>query len=203
MKHRKIAVAAPWANGMVERVNRSLKNILTKLLLDPAEWKENLHKTQYIMNNTYHSSVKASPAKLMLGFEQRNHTDSVFANRTKRLADVDVDLVSEREKNRDQALDATALVRNYNKMYKDRRTKKPTQYSEGDYILIRDTVVKPGENAKLKPKYKGPYRITKNLGCDHYVIKDIEGFNHTSRPFDSILPANRIKPWIKVGPPPL
>jgi len=27
-KHRKVAVAAPWANGMVERVNRFLKNSL-------------------------------------------------------------------------------------------------------------------------------------------------------------------------------
>jgi len=28
-------------------------------------------------------------------------------------------------------------------------------YKKGDYVLIRDTRVKPDENAKIKPKYKG------------------------------------------------
>jgi len=44
-------------------------------------------------------------------------------------------------------------------------------YHENDYVLIRDIRIKPGENAKIKPKYKGPYMISKSLGNNRYVIK--------------------------------
>jgi len=37
IKYRQIAVAALWANGLVERINRFLKNLLTKLSNSPSE----------------------------------------------------------------------------------------------------------------------------------------------------------------------
>lgn len=38
IKHKLIAVAAPWANGLVERINRFLKSSLKKLIEDPSSW---------------------------------------------------------------------------------------------------------------------------------------------------------------------
>jgi len=49
INHRLVAVAAPWANGLVERVNRFLKNLLTKLSSSLTEWKGKLHEAQYII----------------------------------------------------------------------------------------------------------------------------------------------------------
>jgi len=63
VKHRLIAVASPWANGLVERVNRFLKNLLTKLSDSLTEWKVKLIEAQYIINNTYHSVIKSTPSK--------------------------------------------------------------------------------------------------------------------------------------------
>jgi len=37
VNHRLVAVAAPWANGTVERVNRFLKSSMTKLIASPSE----------------------------------------------------------------------------------------------------------------------------------------------------------------------
>jgi len=199
VKHRLIAVAAPWANGMAERVNRFLKSSLTKLINSPQDWKQHLGQMQYIINNTYHSVIKTSPAMLMLGYEQRNHSDFPLSQFVKELADVDSNLILEREKNREQAKKATDLIREYNKKYHDTKHKKPSLYKEGDYVVIRDSQIKPGENSKLKPKYRGPYQITKALGNSRYVVQDIPGFNHTQRPLDTILSADRLKPWIKIG----
>lgn len=39
IKHRQVAVAAPWTNGVVERVNRFLKSSLKKLVEDPTSWR--------------------------------------------------------------------------------------------------------------------------------------------------------------------
>jgi len=65
-------------------------------------------------------------------------------------------------------------------------------------VSIQDSRIKPGENAKLKPKFHRPYRITKALGNSHYVIQDIPGFNYTQTPLDTILSSDRIKPWMTI-----
>jgi len=77
--------------------------------------------TQYIINNTYHSSVKSTPAKLMLGLDQRCHNDMLFARFTESLKNIDADLDVIRSTVRDQAYTATEAVRNYNKLYTDNR----------------------------------------------------------------------------------
>jgi len=197
IKHRLIAVASPWANGLVERVNRFLKNLLTKLTNSLTEWKIKLIEAQYIINNTYHSVIKSTPSKLMFGFDLRSHVDYPFAQFTRSLAGIDEDLESQRTSARNTASVATDLIRSYNKMYTDNHSRKPTVYKKGDYVLIRDSRLTVGESAKLKPKYKGPYLVEKCLGNNRYVITDIPGFNLTSRPLNTILSSDKIKYWIK------
>jgi len=66
--------------------------------------------------------------------------------------------------NQQVAIEATNKeVKEYNKRYYDKHHKKTSVYKEGDYVLIRDTSVKPGEDRKLKPIYKGPYLVAKVL----------------------------------------
>jgi len=203
VKHRKVAVASPWANGTVERVNRFIKRVLIKLCSSPDEWGNKLNTLQYVINNTYHAATKASPSRLMLGYEQRSHDDFKFSNLTKQLSEIDSDLDKDRAKARDQAEAATDLVRNYNKCYHDARMRKPSVYSQGDYVLIRDSRNKPGESSKIKTPYKGPYVVSKVLGNNRYVIRDIPGFNLSSKPYNTILSSDKLKYWVKpVHPPP-
>lgn len=133
----------------------------------------------------------------MFGFEQRSHSDFPLARFTQTLLNVDQDLQKNRQDSRDSAHKASDTLREYNKEYFDKRHKKSTKYNKGDYVLVRDMRLKPGENSKLKAQYKGPYLVAKSLGNSRYVIKDIPGFNQTSRPMDTILSADKIKPWIK------
>lgn len=132
----------------------------------------------------------------MFGFEQRSHADFPLARFTKTLADIDVTIEKERDKARDLANSATELIRNYNKKYRNARMRKSSVYHEGGYVMIRDTRVKRGENAKLKLKYKGPY-MAKSLGNNRYVIRDIPGFNVTAQPYNSILSSDKLKFRVK------
>jgi len=106
-------------------------------------------------------------------------------------------LESERDKAREIADSATDLVRRYNKEYRDTHSRKPTLYQEGEYVLIRDVRTKPGESAKIKAKYKGPYMIHRSLGNNRYVIRDISGFNISTKPYNSILSSDKLKYWVK------
>lgn len=195
--HRLVAVAAPWSNGLVERVNKFLKSSLKKLTEEPKTWNIHLDKIQYVMNNTHHASLNASPSKLLLGYDQKRHADADIVESLNQIARVELCCNEERENMRTIAEEVSNKIRNYNKIYYDKKHAKPTKYQIGDYVLIRDTASKPGEDKKLKANYKGPYVVAKILNKNRYVIKDIPGFNITSRPYDSILSPDRLKPWIK------
>jgi len=90
------------------------------------------------------------------------------------------------------------MLYDYNRDYRNKLSKKPSLYNVDDYVLIRDTRNQPNENSKLKPCYKGPYRISKVLGNNRYVVKDIPGFNITQKPLDTILSSDKLKTWIKL-----
>lgn len=197
IKHRKIAVAAPWANGIVERVNQFLKSSLSKISDETTGWKKKLEQVQYTINNTFHSSIKSTPSKILLGYQQRSHEDFRLNTFIQKLVGIDSDLENG-EKARDTAHQATDLIKHYNKQYKDARTKKPSIYYEDDLVLIRDTRNTPGVNQKLKANYKRPYTIKKCLGNNRYVVTDIPGYNVTARPLNTVLSADRIKYWIKL-----
>lgn len=197
IKHILVAIAAPWANGLVERVNRFLKSSLKKIVENSQDWTSEIHTIQYVINNTYHSSVKASPAKLLLGFDQRNHVDANLVKFLSSLVKNTIDCIEVRDSTRELALKAASKIKNYNKMYYDKHHTKLTMYKPGDYVLIRDTTLKPGEDRKLKSNYKGPYLVEKILNKNRYVITDIPGFNVTARSYNSILSPNRLKHWIK------
>jgi len=197
IEHRLVAVAAPWANGMVERVNRFLKSSLKKIVKEQLHWNMYIDKIQYVMNNTYHTALKASPSKLLFGYDQRNHTDSQMVQYLNKLANIELNSEMKRQDAREIAIEATNKIKEYNKSYYDERHKKPSIYKTDDFVMIRDAGLKPGEDSKLKPKYKGPYVVTRVLNKNRYVVVDIPGCNITRKPYNSILSTDRIKLWIK------
>ncbi|KYN09433.1 Pro-Pol polyprotein, partial [Trachymyrmex cornetzi] len=197
IKHRLIAVASPWSNGLVERVNRFVKSSLRKIIKSPDDWKNWLSKTQYVINNTHHSSVKNTPSKLLLGYDQRNHTDSQLTELVNDLARIDVDLETERNTIRDTAHEVTEKLRKYNKKYRDARHKPATKYKVDDLVMIRNLHAKPGQSTKFDVPYKGPYQVTKVLDFDRYVVTDIPGFNLSAKPYKAILSPDKLKPWIR------
>lgn len=90
----------------------------------------------------------------------------------------------EREISQNIVIEAIEKLKNYNKIYYNKRHTKPSKYNPGDLVLIRDASSKPGESKKLKLIYKGPYQIDKVLDKNRYVVKDIPGYNVTARPYD-------------------
>jgi len=62
----------------------------------------------------------------------KSHVDYQFAQFTRDLADIDIDLESQRTAARDTATTATELLRTYNKAYSDDLSRKRTLYKSGD-----------------------------------------------------------------------
>ncbi|KYN22637.1 hypothetical protein ALC57_04961 [Trachymyrmex cornetzi] len=141
--------------------------------------------------------VKNTPSKLLLGYDQRNHTDSQLTELVNDLARIDVDLETERNTIRDTAHEVTEKLRKYNKKYRDARHKPATKYKVDDLVMIRNLHAKPGQSTKFDVPYKGPYQVTKVLDFDRYVVTDIPGFNLSAKPYKAILSPDKLKPWIR------
>ncbi|CAL1683817.1 unnamed protein product [Lasius platythorax] len=197
IKLHKVAVASPWANGIIERVNRFRKSSLTKIIESPADWKRQLNTVQYVINNTVNSSIKASPSKLLLGYDQHNHSDKYLKNYIDCWLGIENNIGEQRDSIRNIAQQANNKLREYNRSYYDKRHKKPTEYKTGDLVLVRDLQAKTGVSQKLKPNYKEPYQGAKVLNKNRCVITDIPGFNITQKPCNTILFSDKLKPWIK------
>lgn len=145
------------------------------------------------MNNIFHSALKASPSKILLGIEQRNNADIELIDFLNEIAGTELDSDKDKLFSRELAVEATNKIKQY-KIYYDVKHKKPSKY-KADLVLIKDSTLK--SDKKLKSNYKGFYQIAKILDMNRFVIKNIPGFNITQRLYNAILSPDRIKPWIK------
>ena len=103
------------------------------------------------------------------------------------------------EKIRESAVSKIHTANEKNRSYYDKRHKPPTQYSVGDYVMIKNVDVTPGTNKKLLPKFRGPYVVKKVLEKDRYIACDPEGHQLIQRPFEGVCAPENIKPWLNPG----
>lgn len=70
--HIKIATGSPKANGQIERVNRDLTPMLSKLTEFKNKWCKQLSEVEFAINNSFCRSINTSPSKLLFGVNQRD-----------------------------------------------------------------------------------------------------------------------------------
>lgn len=200
IQHVKTAVRTQRANGQVERANGIILSFLrTAPGNSQRDWDLNLRDLQWSVNSQKNSSSGFSPNELVFDFKLidvvQNH---IIATIHDDIPDSEEDTsCAER---RDLAKINMANERNRWKKRFDRKHSKPTEYEEGDLVVIENEVAATGEPRKLEPKYKGPYIIARNLGRARYLIEDVPGMQITSRKFCSVFSSDEIKSWCLSSP---
>lgn len=195
--HVKIATASPWANGQAGSVNRFLKSVLCKVIDKAEDWADLLQHVQFVINNTYHKSIKSTPFKLLYGISQPRMVDRKIQEMIELLNSTDQDIEKSRSEIRDSAVAANRALQLYNKSYYDKLHKKPTKYQLNQLVMVKKLSSKPGESKKLSVKWKGPYQVLKILNKNRFVITDTPGFNKSNKSFNKILSSDKLKPWVK------
>jgi len=128
------AVASPWTNGQVERVNRFLKSTLSKMVNEIKDWKNVIGKAQFIINNTLHKAINATSSKILLGYDCKNIQDEKLREIINSLRGVNEDFCELRQQARSLAQTVNRKMQEYNKQQYDRHYKKCTRYKEGDPV---------------------------------------------------------------------
>lgn len=198
IKHVMNAVACPRANGQAERFNQTIVNSLTKYNIgnDERNWDTHTGKIQWGMNTTVNVSTKKTPAEALFGVRLRD----IISNK------LDIGTDVEPKNLNDLRNEISANIEADQVRQKDRHDagRAPaTVYREGDLIKItRTQFYNKGNSTKLMSKFVGPFKIIEVLGNDRYKIADIPGFNKKKRIFESVVAADRIRPWINLNKEP-
>uniref|UniRef100_A0A1B0GQT2 RNA-directed DNA polymerase n=1 Tax=Phlebotomus papatasi TaxID=29031 RepID=A0A1B0GQT2_PHLPP len=193
--HVKVAVASPQANGQVERVNRTLTGILSKLSepLHHSDWVKQLAHVEFALNNTVSRSIQTTPSRLLFGIDQKG----IIVDRlTEFLEDKNVNRVDRNlDVIREHAHSSIKKLQDANLQQFDEHHNPAKTYEIGEYVVIKNTDTTIGKNKKLIPKFKGPYVVHKVLPNDRYVIRDIEDCPITQLPYDGVIEACNIRKW--------
>ncbi|GFS49854.1 enzymatic polyprotein, partial [Trichonephila inaurata madagascariensis] len=168
IQHLQIATGIPRGNGQVERIHRTLIPVLTKLSLDDStKWYKYVDRLQRILNSTICRSTKWTPFELLIGTKMRNKED--IRIRDLLLEEMAEELQEQREFLRNDAKKNIETIQSENRKTYNKRRKIAPMYKEGDLVAIQRTQF--GTGLKLRPKFLGPYKITKVNSRDRYEVE--------------------------------
>ncbi|GFV85270.1 retrovirus-related Pol polyprotein from transposon 17.6 [Trichonephila clavipes] len=184
IEHLQIATGVPRGNGQVERIHRTLIPVLTKLSLDDStKWYKYVDRLQRILNSTISRSTKWTPFELLVGIKMRNKEDILIKDLL--LEEMAKELLKQREFLRNDAKKNIEILQSENRKTYNRRRKKASLYKEGDLVAIQRTQF--GAGLKLRPKFLGPYKVTKVNSKDRYEVEKVgqhDGPNSTTTSAD-------------------
>lgn len=161
---------------------------------DCRDWDLRLYEVQFAVNSTRHRVTQRTPFELVLAYQVTGPNNNPLNREIKDLNETLGNSVERRAVA--ELLDANRaqLSAQY-----DRKRKKAREYEVGDIVFVRGKAAATGESRKLSSKYRGPYEVKKVLGNDRYLISDIEGERQSTREYNGVASADRIKFVHKAG----
>ena len=167
----------PQSNSVIERMNRTLLNMLTKSIdKQQANWSHFLPFVLMAYRSSVHESTGFTPNRLVLGHEVLLPLDLMYPPPESHLPTNINEYVMTQQQKFHRAFElvrrnTTAQQRRRNALY-NRKVHGPT-YKEADFVLLHYDVTVPGQSPKLSSPWRGPYRILKCINDVNYKIEEL------------------------------
>lgn len=142
-------------------------------------WYRILPDVEFAMNNVKSKTTGKCSSILLFGCKQRGKIIDKLADYMH-----DSNTVNDRNLDTIRAKIASAKIeqtQRQSEKHVGKKRKPAHAYQIGDLILIRNFNNTVGVSKKLIPQFKGPYKITKCLRNNRYIIADINGFQYYVR----------------------
>ena len=190
-KHRTTTAYHPQTNGLTERFNKTVVEMLRKYLDDGfTNWEEMLGAVAFAYRNSVHSSTMETPYFLNHGRDPLMPLDR-FLQPPSLLLVTPNDYKHQTMKRLYEAFQLVksnlAKAREEQRAQYDARAEK-LEYQVGDKVLLELKAWKRGTSRKLNPRYKGPYRVKKVNSNSTVEIQECAGKQ------TQLVHVNRIKP---------
>ena len=155
----------PQTDGTTEQVNQEIKAYLSIYCAShPEDWPQALHILEFTHNNRRHADRQNTPFELMFGESPVAIPLSFESTKYPTIEDKMKTLLW----NWQEALAAHELARS---TMADRRRLTFTPFKKGDLVWLDSRNLKTIYHRKMKPKWEGPFVITKVLGPVTYRLK--------------------------------
>lgn len=113
-----------------------------------------LGNMQYIVNNTYYSTIKSASSKVMLDFNQRNHIFRDLSTFINSLTNVNSSFFKKEKPLEAKLLKQQTKLKIIIKFTMATSTKRQHSTSVGDLVLVRDFQFYSDQSREFKSHYK-------------------------------------------------
>nr|GEX73317.1 putative reverse transcriptase domain-containing protein [Tanacetum cinerariifolium] len=162
----------PETNGQCERTIQTLEDMLRACVLDFGKgWDKHLPLVEFSYNNSYHTSIKATPFEALYGRKCRSPI--CWAEVGDRQL-TGPEIIHETTKKIVQIKSRIQVARDRQKSYTDVR-QKPLEFRVGDKVMLNVSlwmgVICFGKQEKLNPRYIGPFKILARVRTIAYRLE--------------------------------
>lgn len=197
------SVMRPQANAVVERFNRTLKNMLSAYCSEKQKtWDLYLPHVMMAYRASTHASTKFTPNKMVFGRDILLPMAAVIGQPEQESTDDTSEYVrclKETLKTvHEMASDNLKLSATYRKKHYDIKSKSRT-FERGQAVWLYQPTRKPGVCSKLIPKWKGPFLVTKRIDDLTYLVQKSQSQKSKAYHIDHLMEyrGNNKPKWFK------
>lgn len=198
VNHRMTTSYHPQTNGLTERFNKTLANMLSMYVdVEQKDWDVFLPFVTFAYNTSKQDTTGFTPFFLLHGREAETTMDTLFPFHPE---DVDggsetyvQNLVLKAEEARQLARLRTLEAQEKDRLRYD-ASHRPVLYSPGDLVWVFTPVRKVGLSEKLLKRYFGPYKVLRQLSDVTFEVEDFDPKSRRRKRRD-VVHVLRMKPY--------
>ncbi|GMR49974.1 hypothetical protein PMAYCL1PPCAC_20169, partial [Pristionchus mayeri] len=187
------------ANGLTERFNRTIVEIMRRIKMRDDEWEEALPFALYAYNASPHGATGETPAFLMYGRDEKLPCSQIPQANPLYTVDMDVDEYKRRmcwmmERARGTVVakletERRKMKENFYDKHKHNMKVKPVP---GDRVYLR-VEAKMGDVRKIMDNYEGPYRIIATSSTTARVVRADDGLESGREKDERVVQWDRLR----------
>jgi hypothetical protein len=186
-----ISVRVPRANGQVERCLSTILERLIAIIPDETSWDKYISQVLTSVNNTVNSTTRYTPHELFHGYQLRTQNETYLVHEIENNENNNETHNEHIQRIRTEA-ERNIQAHNAKIEEQTKNKKKPRQFSLNDIVYLPNVEPASGSSRKLKPRWKGPYRITACLQNDRYRIQE---FDDRHRKYNGVYSSENLKKY--------
>ncbi|GFV48671.1 transposon Tf2-6 polyprotein [Trichonephila clavipes] len=193
--HRFTTAYHPQANGLTERFNKTLADMLSMYVdVEQKNWDEILPFVTFAYNTAKQETTGFTPFYLLHGREAETTLDTILPFCPNDFDDNNITKIAARAEESRQL----ARVHTLRAQDKDRRRydskHQMVSYAPGDLVWVYTPVRKVGLSEKLLRRYFGPYQGLRRLSAVTYAVQDFDPASR-KRKLREVVHVLRMKPY--------
>lgn len=196
--HRSTTAYHPQTNGLTERLNRTLADMLSMYIdLNHKTWDEILPYATFAYNTAMQETTRFTPFELVFGRQVTTTLDAMLPVDNGVLTGTEIDDFTERAEEARQLARFRIRKRQEMDARQYNQGRRNVEYLPGDLVWVWTPIRRRGLSEKLLRRYFGPYKVIRRISDLNYEVLPENNSTASSRrrPRSEVVHVVRLKPY--------